>query len=42
MTAWMLMAAASLQALAWMAGGWELREGNSCTEDTGRSPPPTR
>jgi hypothetical protein len=33
MTAWMLLAAASLQALAWMAGGWELREGTACTEE---------
>ena len=33
MTAWTLLAAASLQALSWMAGGWELREGNTCTEE---------
>jgi hypothetical protein len=33
MTAWMLLAAASLKALAWMAGSWELREGSSCTEE---------
>jgi Domain of unknown function (DUF6265) len=33
MTAWMLLAAASLQALAWMAGSWELRDGNSCAEE---------
>src|SRR5689334_15105475 len=31
MTAWMLLAAASLNALAWLAGSWELRERHGCT-----------
>ena len=38
MTAWTLLAAASLQALAWMAGGWELRDGTSCTEEIWTQP----
>lgn len=33
MTTWLLLAAASLNALTWMAGSWELREGTSCTEE---------
>jgi Domain of unknown function (DUF6265) len=33
MTIWLMLAVASLQSLAWMAGAWELREGHSCTEE---------
>jgi hypothetical protein len=33
MTVWVMLTAASLQALAWMAGSWELREGARCTEE---------